>query len=398
MASDVMRVRLHLRQIRVLAVAVDTPSELVVEVESTLRRPRCPACGFCRARVHDTRRRKIRDLEVSGRRTTLVWMRRRLSCGNCGERSLEDHPEFEGRMTRRLARCLVADARVMPISAAARRHGLGWHLVMALVKSWSDLVAEHRRGRRCRVLLVDETSMRKRHRYVTVIVNGDTGETLAMVEHRSAAALSGFFIEQGRRWCKGVKVVVTDGSRAYKSAIDAHLGHARHVLDRFHVIRWFAAGLTAVRRDIQRREPRGVKPAFDPEVFRARFALLRRGDTLNEADRARLDKLFDAHPRLKAGWHALQELHSLYLAEDHHGALEALRRFCDLYETGELPEFHDIVDTIIAWSDEILAWHHTGRPSNGRIEGTNNLLQVLRRTAHGFTNPTNFEARGILVT
>ena len=31
----------------------------------------------------------------------------------------------------------------------------------------------------------------------------------------------------------------------------------------------------------------------------------------------------------------------------------------------------------------------------------NNLLQVLRRTAHGFTNPTNptnFEARGLLVT
>ena len=45
MASDVMRVRLHLRQIRVLAVALDTPSELRVEVESTVRRPRCPACG-----------------------------------------------------------------------------------------------------------------------------------------------------------------------------------------------------------------------------------------------------------------------------------------------------------------------------------------------------------------
>ncbi len=27
-----------------------------------------------------------------------------------------------------------------------------------------------------------------------------------------------------------------------------------------------------------------------------------------------------------------------------------------------------------------------------------NLLQVLRRTAHGFTNPRNFEARGILIT
>ena len=64
----------------------------------------------------------------------------------------------------------------------------------------------------------------------------------------------------------------------------------------------------------------------------------------------------------------------------------------------ELPEFHDIVDTFIAWSDEILGWHHTQRASNGRIEGTNNLLQVLRRTAHGFTNPANFEARGLLIT
>ena len=51
MASDVMRVRLHLREIRVLAVASDTPSELRVEVESTVRRPRCPACGFGCTRV-----------------------------------------------------------------------------------------------------------------------------------------------------------------------------------------------------------------------------------------------------------------------------------------------------------------------------------------------------------
>ena len=36
-------------------------------------------------------------------------------------------------------------------------------------------------------------------------------------------------------------------------------------------------------------------------------------------------------------------------------------------------------------------------PADGRIDGTNNLLQVLRRQAHGFANYTNFEARGILV-
>ena len=365
MACDVITVRLHLAQIRVLEVVEDTPGALVVSVESTFRRLRCAQCGFKCHRVHDRRAKKVRDLEVSGRRMTLVWQRRRMVCDNCASRFLEDHPAFEGALTARLSRRVVADAKVMTFSAVARRHGVHWHAVRALVDTWSALVAERRRSRRCSVLLVDETSMRKRHRYVTVIVNGDTGRTLAMVEHRSSAALSTFLMQQGHRWCKGVKVVVSDGSKAYKAAIDAHLGHARHVLDRFGVIRWFAAGLTAVRRDVQRR-PEGSKPAFDPEVFRARFALLRRGDTLTDADRVRLDALFDAHPRLRAGWQALQELHGLYLADDYDGALKALGRFCDLYETGELPEYHDTVDTIIAWTDEILNWHHTDRASNGR--------------------------------
>ena len=203
---------------------------------------------------------------------TLVWQRRRMVCGNCASRFLEEHPAFEGALTARLSRRVVADARVMTFSAAARRHGVHWHAVRALVDTWSALVAERRRSRRCAVLLVDETSMRKRHRYVTVIVNGDTGRTLAMVEHRSSAALSTFLMQQGHRWCKGVKVVVSDGSKAYKSAIDAHLGHARHVLDRFHVIRWFAAGLTQVRRDVQRPISHRLPPDSKPLMPVLRYA------------------------------------------------------------------------------------------------------------------------------
>ena len=331
-------------------------------------------------------------------KTVLLWQRRRWRCENCAERHLEDHPEFEGKVTRRLARRLVGDVAVMPISSAARRAGVSWHLVNDLVRAWAALVGAHRRRKPTRVLLVDETSMRRRHRYVTVIVSGDTGELLAMVPHRSAEALSRFFAAQGHRWCAGVKVVVTDGSKAYKAAVDAHLGHATHVLDRFHVIGWFAAGLTAVRRDVQRRQPAGVTPVFDAEVFRARFLLLRRPDRLDDTQRAQLDGLFEAHPRLRAAWEALGELHGLYLADDKAGALAALDRFTDLYQTGDLPEFYKIVNTLLAAMPRILAWHTAGRPSNGRIEGTNNLLQVLRRTAHGFTNPHNFAARALLVT
>ena len=185
MACDVMSARLHLPQIRVLGMIEDTAARLVVAVESTLGRLRCPMCGFKCHRVHDRRDKKITDLEVSGRHTTLVWSRRRMRCDSCGSRFLEDHGAFEGSLTARLARALVADAKVMTLRAAARRRGVGWHKINDLVRAWSGVVAERRRSEPCRVLLVDETSIRRRHRYVTVIVNADTGRTLAMVPHRS---------------------------------------------------------------------------------------------------------------------------------------------------------------------------------------------------------------------
>ena len=33
----------------------------------------------------------------------------------------------------------------------------------------------------------------------------------------------------------------------------------------------------------------------------------------------------------------------------------------------------DVVDTIISWGQKVLAYHHSGRASNGPIEGINNL-------------------------
>ena len=197
MKRDVMSVRLWLPRIEVLGVIVDAPGELVVRVASTVRRPWCPDCGTPSGKVHDRRDNKVRDLEVSGRPVTLIWERRRLVCEPCGSRFSEGHQGFEGRVTARLARRLVKDARAMTVNAAAKRHQVSWKLVNSLVVAWAGLVGEHRRRQRCRVLLVDETSIRKRHRYVTVIVNGDTGEVLAMVPHRDTQALSAFLAAQG---------------------------------------------------------------------------------------------------------------------------------------------------------------------------------------------------------
>ena len=89
------------RQIRVLEVVEDTPGALRGErrVDVVEAVARCPQCGFKCRRVHDTpRQRSVRDLEVSGRRTTLVWIAAAGSCAAAATADgFEEHPEFDGR-------------------------------------------------------------------------------------------------------------------------------------------------------------------------------------------------------------------------------------------------------------------------------------------------------------
>ena len=87
MSFDVMRVRLHLRGVRVTGVVVDTPTELVVGVVSVRKLSSCPFCSRSCRRVHDRRRREIRDLEHGGRPTVLLWTQRRFVCNHCGKAS-----------------------------------------------------------------------------------------------------------------------------------------------------------------------------------------------------------------------------------------------------------------------------------------------------------------------
>jgi transposase len=396
LSPDSMTVRLKLRRIRVIEVVADLVERLDVVVSDLRSVVNCPVCGSRTSRVHDTRRVRIKDLPVLGARTTLIWLRRRFRCDECGSRHLEDHPEFEGKMTRRLARAIVADARHLSITEITRRYGFSWSTVMALVKTWSERVAERRRSQRCRVLLIDETSLRRRHRYVTVLVNAETAEALGVIEHRSAKALRRFLSEQGHRWLKGVEVVVTDGSEAYRAAIATHLSHTTHVVDRFHCVRWFANGLIEVRRRIQRIGDYGERPAFDPSIFRSRYLQLTRRDHLTDAQYVHLIGVLSQDPELWQAWRLVQMLYSVYEADNEAEAAQRIEEFVHQWAELPVPEFKSVLKVLAKWLPEILAFHREDHITNGRLEGQNNKLGVLKRIAYGFVNADNFGARALL--
>jgi hypothetical protein len=123
----------------VVRVVEDEIDKLVIEVAETRRVVRCRACGYKTSNVHETRRVEIRDLPL-GRPAPLVWLVRRFDRPNCRHRHTEDHPEIEGKVTRRLARSLVRDSKYLTIGELSRRHRLLWHLIMGLVRSWAAVV------------------------------------------------------------------------------------------------------------------------------------------------------------------------------------------------------------------------------------------------------------------
>lgn len=392
-ALDAMTIRLHLRAMRVREVVDDLPERLVVAVVALSSVIRCSACGFKTAKVHATRKVKVADLPVSGRPTILVWHRRRFRCGRCATTTTEVHPFIADRMTQRLARAVTRDVRDMTVLAVARRYGLSWHRVMALVLAEGHHLARHRRRGPCRVLLVDEKSMRKgRGQFSTILVDGDRGRVIAVLDGRSADVLGGFLSKQSPRWRKGVSVVVTDMAECYRTAVRHWLPNARHVADRFHVVRNFAKVLVSARRDAQ-RTPRG-RP-HDPKLFRNRFLLMKRLDRLSGDEMATLGSIFDAHPELGVVWGLVQRFHVIFCADTEEAANEAVSQLADAYQAAGV-NLGAAITSFCRWGPESLNFH-AGRSTNAASEGVNGKIEVLERMAYGFRSRANYVARVLLM-
>ena len=138
-----------------------------------------------------------------------------------------------------------------------------------------------------------------------------------------------------------------------------------------------------MRRELQRRDPELRPPTYEPDLFRARPAsLCCAAPTIPQTPTRSISIASSRLIPVSEPRGTFSKISTSFNeAEDLDGANQALGRFADLYATGQTPEYHNIVDTIMAWGEEILAYHTTRGATNEPIEGINNLLQVLRRVA-----------------
>ena len=107
---------------------------------------------------------------------------------------------------------------------------------------------------------IDETSYQKGHKYITVVVNHDTGGLIWAHEGHSIETLSKFFEALTPAQRAGIKLVSGDGAKWIPACMEKYCPNAERCIDPFHVVGWAMDSLDEVRTEIWRE---AIKKAKD---------------------------------------------------------------------------------------------------------------------------------------
>ena len=134
-------------------------------------------------------------------------------------------------------------------TSVTRLLGIAWRTVGRIVRRVGVARLDPDRYTGLTRIGVDECSYRKRHHYLTVVLNHDTGKVVWAAKGKNSEALCTFFDLIGPEQCASIHTVTIDMSAAYEKAVRERLPPATILFDRFHVQQLSTDAVEAVRRD-----------------------------------------------------------------------------------------------------------------------------------------------------
>ena len=131
-------------------------------------------------------------------------------------------------------------AKYLPRSAVSNYMRIDWQTVGNCVSRAShDLEPE--RSHRLDGLVnigIDETSYRKGHKYITVIVNRDNGAVVWASDGYGKSVLEQFYRALTPEQLSSIKVVTGDGARWITDCVNEFTPDCERCVDPFHVVEW----------------------------------------------------------------------------------------------------------------------------------------------------------------
>jgi transposase len=229
-----------------------------------------------------------------------------------------------------------------------------------------------------RTLLVDEKSVGRGHNYLTIVLNGDTGELLYMKPGKKKEVLDGFLKQLSESQRQSIVAVGIDRAGAYQASIQEHLPDADIVYDRFHLMMNVNKAVDEVRR-AEWREAKGEEKKL---IKGQRYLLLKNEENLDEDAADKLEGLLQANYSLSKAYLLKEQFRTIFNYQRQDRAEEALRNWCELAEVSKLQPFRRLARGLLKESSRVCGYVKH-KLTSGLIEGTNNLISRVIHQACG---------------
>lgn len=284
-------------------------------------------------------------------------------------------------------------------SAVTTLMRIAWRTVGSIIaRVWADIEALGDRLDGLTRIAIDEISYKRGHRYVTAVVDHDSGRLVWAAPGRDRATLRAFFDLLGPDRSARITHVSADAAPWIADVVKERCPQAEQCADPFHVVAWATEALDEVRREAWRdarrsgqtrpegpgRSGRGqARSTGDARRLQhARYALWKNPDTLTERQRHKLAWIARTDERLWRAYLLKEGLRYVFAIKGEAGKV-ALKRWLAWAQRSRLPSFITVARRVRAQQERIHATLDHGL-SNAVIESVNTKIRLLTRIAFGF--------------
>lgn len=345
-------------------------------------------CGICRkkCKLYDrgSLRRRWRGLDLGTTMVYLVADLPRVRCPRHGVvASYAPWARHRARFTTPFENQVAWLATQCSKTAVCELMRVTWRTVgRVITRVAGERGSTAERLRKLRRIGIDEISYRKGHRYLTVVVDHDTGELVWAAEGKSSRTLGRFFDELGEEGCQRIEVVSRDAAEWIKRTVTERCPQAIQCMDPFHVVQWATAAVDKVRRQAWRKLREDGWTVGARNMKQTRWALLKNPENLNSEQEGTLSYVRLANDRLYRAYLLKEELRLVFQSSPDEGE-ELLEHWLQWARRCRIPEMVAVAKSVTNHREGILSTLKY-RVSNARIEATNTGIRLITRRAYGF--------------
>jgi transposase len=353
---------------------------------------RCSACGSRDVISRGHAERRFRCVPIGSRPTAVVLPISRVECRACSAVRQVEVPFAAPRRsyTKSFERYALELSRSMTILDVARHLDVGWDTIKDIQKR--DLSRRYARPKlkHLRALAIDEIAVAKGHRYLTVVMDLDSGAVVFVGDGKGADALKPFW-RRLRPSKAEIEAVAMDMSGAYQSAVRVHLPSAAIVFDHFHVIKLFNDKISDLRRQLYREATDGQHKAV---LKGTRWLLLKNPENLDpeKDEKRRLKEALKLNEPLAVAYYLKDDLRRFWQQPGKQFATTFLDGWIRRASASGIRVLQQMARTLTAHRSGLLAYYDV-MISSGPMEGTNNKIKTMKRQAYGFRDQEFFKLK-----